>query len=542
MRNPVMLPTIAIVGRPNVGKSSLFNRLVGQPIAIVDPTPGVTRDRLLHEVRRDQWRFELIDTGGIGIVDEAKLEIDVYRQVERALGTADRIIFLTDGREGLTHLDRDIAQKLRPMKARVVLAVNKLDHEGLDPELYAFSNLGLGAPVGISASQGTGIDELLERVLEGLPTALVANQVPEVDNGAIRLVLAGRRNVGKSSLTNALSGEERVIVADLPGTTRDAIDVPISTPEGEFVLIDTAGLRKRQQITQDLEFYAACRTERAIKRADVVLLVIDATDEIGMVDKKIANFCELEGKPTVLVVNKWDLAQKPGLDGKIPGRADFLPWLRDRLTRLRYAPVVFTCALTGAHVADCLKLARELHAESHQRVSTSELNKLLESATQKRRPRKIGPVATRFYYGTQAETLPPTFVFFVNRTDWIEPGYARYLDNFLRERLPFARVPLRILFKARESVFHEQLDQHRVVSGKNRADRSPSMIVPKGQRAKPRIFRKRKDPDSSLAQELAGGPGGSLAEGAAEDSGGAERKPRGRGPRRGGSGGRGRRA
>jgi GTP-binding protein len=499
MRHPAMLPTIAIVGRPNVGKSSLFNRLVGQPIAIVDPTPGVTRDRLLHEARHPPWRFELIDTGGIGIVDEAKLEKDVYRQVERAIGTADRIIFLTDGRDGLTHLDRDIAIRLRPLKERVVVAVNKLDHEGLDQELYAFSNLGLGEPVGISATQGTGIEELLERVMDGLPQALATNAAPAPPDTAIKLVLAGRRNVGKSSLTNALAGEERVIVADLPGTTRDAIDVPIHGEEGDFVLIDTAGLRKRQQIAQDLEFYAACRTERAIKRADVVLLVLDATDEIGMVDKKIANFCELEGKPTVLVVNKWDLAQKPQTDGKVIGRSEYLPWLRDRLTRLRYAPAVFTCALTGAHVGECLKLARELHHEAHQRVSTSELNKLLEAAVQKRRPRKIGPVATRFYYGTQAETLPPTFVFFVNRTDWIEPGYARYLDNFLRERLPFSRVPLRILFKARESNLHEQLDQHRVVSGKNRADRSPSLIVPKGRREKPRRFRKRAARDGGLA-------------------------------------------
>jgi GTP-binding protein len=487
-----MRPTIAIVGRPNVGKSSLFNRLVGQPIAIVDPTPGVTRDRLLHEVRRDGLRFDIIDTGGIGIVDEAKLEADVYRQVQRALGTAERIVFVVDGRDGLTHLDRDIAAQLRPLKGRVVLAVNKLDHEGLDQEVHQFNALGLGEPLGISATQGTGIHDLLERLCGDLPSARDDGKDDrEPADARIRICLAGRRNVGKSSLTNALCGEERVIVADHPGTTRDAIDVPLDRPEGEFVLIDTAGLRKKNQIEQDLEFYAACRTERAIKRADVVLLVLDAADEVGMVDKKIAHFCEVEGKPTVLVINKWDLAEKAAAPGTSPSRADYVEWLRDRLPGLRFAPAVFTCALTGAHVGETLELAKQLHAEVRERVATAEVNRLLELATQRRRPKKVGPSLTKFYYATQAETVPPTFVFFVNRTDWVEAGYSRYLENFLRERLPFKRVPLRILFKARESQFHEQLDQHRVVRARHKAERSASLIVPKSGRAKPRRFRKR---------------------------------------------------
>ena len=486
-----MLPTIAIVGRPNVGKSSLFNRLVGQPIAIVDPTPGVTRDRLLHEVKRDGLRFDIVDTGGIGIVDEAKLEADVYRQVERAIGTADRIIFVTDGREGVTHLDREIATKLRPLSDRVVVAVNKLDHEGLDHEIHAFNSLGLGEPVGISAAQATGLHDLLGRLCDGIP-AMKDNgdQVDEPVDGRIRICLAGRRNVGKSSLTNALCGEDRVIVADLPGTTRDAIDVPIDTPAGKFVLIDTAGLRKKQQIEQDLEFYAACRTERAIKRADVVLLVLDATDEVGMVDKKLAHFCIVEGKPTVLVVNKWDLAER-NPDGKVGKRSEYVTWLRDRLPGLKFAPVVFTCALTAANVEEALTLATELHEESRQRVSTSELNKLIEAAVTKRRPRRIGPQPTKIYFGTQAETLPPTFVFFVNRTDWIEPGYSRYLEGFLRERLAFKRVPIKILFKSRESVFHEQLDRHRVVQGRTKAERSSALIVPKSGRAKHTRYRRR---------------------------------------------------
>jgi GTP-binding protein len=481
------LPVIAIVGRPNVGKSSLFNRLVGQPIAIVDPTPGVTRDRLFHEVDRDGWRFDVVDTGGIGIVDEHKLEADVYRQVERAIGAADRIVFLTDGRDGVTHLDREIAAKLRPLKERVVLAVNKLDHEGLDQELYAFEALGLGEPLGISASQARGLHDLLERVCGGLPGARKDEpEAPAAFDGRIRICLAGRRNVGKSSLTNALCGEERMIVADLPGTTRDAVDVPLHRPEGEFVLIDTAGLRKKNQIEQDLEFYAACRTERAIKRADVVLLVLDAGDEVGMVDKKIAHFCEVEGKPTVIVINKWDLAEQGGAK-----RSQYTAWLYDRLPGLRYAPVTFTCALTGFNVGEALRLATELHAETQARVTTSELNQLIEAAVQKRRPKKVGPVPTKLYYGTQVTSLPPTFVFFVNRTDWIEPGYSRYLENFLRERLPFKRVPLRILFKARESTMHESLDQHQVVQARHKSERRANLIIPKANRKRaPRTRRK----------------------------------------------------
>jgi GTP-binding protein len=221
------------------------------------------------------------------------------------------------------------------------------------------------------------------------------------------------------------------------------------------------------------------RTERAIKRADVVLLVIDAADEVGMVDKKIAHFCEVEGKPTVIVVNKWDIAEQGGAK-----RAAYLTWLQDRLPGLRFAPVAFTCALNGLHIADTLRLAVELYAETRERVATSLVNEMLESAIQRRRPRKVGPSPTKIYFATQAETLPPTFIFFVNRTDWIEPGYSRYLENYLRERLPFKRVPMRILFKARESAFHEQLDEHRVVQGKNKAERRSNLIIPKGRRPK----------------------------------------------------------
>ncbi len=479
------LPIIAIVGRPNVGKSSLFNRLVGQPVAIVDPTPGVTRDRILHDASWDDYRFEIADTGGIGIVDEKKLEQDVYRQVERAIGAADRIIFLVDGREGIVPMDKEIAIRLRPLAAKVVVAVNKLDYDGIDQEIHQFHALGLGDPHGISAAAGRGIDDLIETLCKDLPAARVKATAAELaeDDDRLKICLAGRRNVGKSSLTNALVGEERVIVADFAGTTRDAVDVPLKTKHGEFTLIDTAGLRKKAQIEQDLEFYAACRTERAIKRADVVLLVLDAGDEVGSVDKKLAHFCEVEGKPTVIVVNKWDLAEAGGAT-----RETYETWLRDRLPGLKFAPVTFTCALTGYNIGDALKLAMELYAEARSRITTSELNDILQAAIQKRKPTKVGSSQTKVYYGTQVEKSPPTFIFFVNRTDWIDATWTRFLEGFMRERLPFKRIPMRILFKARDSRFHEAEDKHSVVQGKTKASRRASLIIPKTHKP-PRRFR-----------------------------------------------------
>lgn len=468
-----MRPLVAIVGRPNVGKSSLFNRLVGQPVAIVDPTPGTTRDRILHEVRRDGLRFDIVDTGGIGIVDVMKLEEDIYKQVQRAIATADRIIFLVDGREGILPLDVEVAKVLRRHKDRVLLAVNKIDHEGLDHEIYQFRNLGLGEPMAISAAQAEGLHAMLERLGDSLP-AMRDDGAKDAPDGRVHLALVGRRNVGKSSLTNAMCGDARVIVADLPGTTRDAIDVPIDRAGGKYVLIDTAGLRKRNQIIEDdLEFYSACRTERAIRRADVILLVIDASDEIAAVDKKISRFIEAEGKPTIIVVNKWDLAEAAHAS-----KNDYLIWLHDRLPGLAYAPAVFTCALTGLNVDDVLRFASELAVEAKGRVSTSELNEMIEAAVQQRRPRKVGPSHTKIYYATQAECEPPTLIVFVNRTDWIEPGYSRFLEHFLRERVPFKRVPIRILFKARESKFHGMEDQHSVVRGRTKAERNPGLILP----------------------------------------------------------------
>ena len=323
-----MLPLVAIVGRPNVGKSSLFNRLVGKPVSIVDPTAGVTRDRILHEVQRGDAHFELVDTGGIGIVDEAKLEADVERQIMRAIEHADRILFVVDGRDGITPLDREIANLLRPHHDRISLLVNKIDHENLEANIHEFYALGVGEELfPVSAEQTRGLVDLTDHLAEFFPFDENAEDT-EDDDGRLKICLAGRRNVGKSSITNALCGEERVIVADHAGTTRDAIDIPIDHEVGQFTLIDTAGLRKKRQLTQDLEFYAACRTERGIKRADVVLAVLDASEEVGMVDKKIAHYCEVEGKPTIIVVNKWDLAEAGGAT-----QEQYETWLRDRIPR-----------------------------------------------------------------------------------------------------------------------------------------------------------------------------------------------------------------
>jgi GTPase len=473
-----VLPLIAIVGRPNVGKSSLFNRLIGKPVSIVDDVPGVTRDRILHEVRRDGYRFDLVDTGGIGLVDEHKLELDVERQIFRAVDTADQIIFLCDGRGGRHPQDEVIAAKLRPHAERVVVAVNKIDHENLEPEIHAFNKLGLGEPLPVSAEQIRGFGDLLDRLAERLPDLVDPDpgqtQQPRAD-APISLCFVGRRNVGKSSLTNALVGEDRVIVADHAGTTRDAIDVPLHHNEhGDFLLIDTAGLRRKKQLKQDLEFYAAVRAEHAIGRADVAVLVVDCTDEIGQVDKKLAHYCEASGRPTILLVNKWDLAQ-----GSATTQAAFTEFLRARLPGLRFAPVLYASALNGRNIDRLLPQVLEVARQQQQRVDTAELNQLLAAAVRRRRPRKVGPAHTKIYYATQADSAPPTFIIFVNRTDWIEPGYSRYLENFFRRHLPFGDVPYRIVFKARSSQFHEHADERVRMRAGTKAERNPRLLLPK---------------------------------------------------------------
>jgi len=473
----VLLPTVAIVGRPNVGKSRLFNRLIGESVSIVDPTAGVTRDRVLHEVDRAGLRFDLVDTGGIGVVDSAKLEADVERQVDRAIHAADCIVFLLDGRSGDTALDREIAQRLRPYRERVLVAVNKIDHENLETAVPEFSRLGFGVPLALSAEQNRGIDDLLDGLRRHLPSAADLEQADSAAaaEGRVAVCLAGRRNVGKSSLSNALLGEERLIVADHAGTTRDAIDISVDCEAGRFLLIDTAGLRKKRQLRQDLEFYAACRTERAIRRADVSLLVLDAADEVGSVDKKLASYCENSGKPTVLVINKWDIASEMGAD-----RKQYERWLRDRLPGLRHAPMHCTAAVDGRGVHELLPLARELHEESQQRIPTADCNRLLQAAVQRRRPRKIGRGPTKLYYMTQVDTGPATFVIFVNKVAWVEPGYARYIENFIRERSALKRVPLKILFKERSSRYADDDAPPQASSARSKAERNARLILPKG--------------------------------------------------------------
>ena len=376
------LPTVAILGRPNVGKSSLFNRLIGKPVAIVDPTAGVTRDRIFHPVRRERAHFDLIDTGGIGIVDAAKLELDVNKQIERAINLADHILFMVDVRDGITDLDKTIASRLREHKDRITVVANKVDHDGLEGDIYEFERLGLGPAMPVSAEQVRGFLDLLDHLAEQIPEIIDGDENESVAHKGDRLAIcfAGRRNVGKSSLTNALLGEERVIVADHPGTTRDAVDITLDYEDDSYLLIDTAGLRKKRQLHEDLEFYAACRTERAIRRADVIFLVLDASEELGTVDKKLAHFCEVEGKPTAIVVNKWDIAEAGGAQ-----LADYEKWLKDRLPGLRFAPMITTCALTGQRVQDLLSLAKDLHAEAAMRIPTSDINRLCEAAVARRR-------------------------------------------------------------------------------------------------------------------------------------------------------------
>lgn len=445
------LPSIAVVGRPNVGKSSLFNTLVGKPISIVDPTAGVTRDRLIHRVRREGFHCNLIDTGGIGIIDEAKLEDDIHKQINRAIEHADLILFVVDGRDGVLPLDVEVASRLRKVLDRVLLVVNKIDTVRLETEVHQFLSLGVGDPIAFSAQQIRGLDDLMDAIKARLPEIAKGDdrESREAEEAAqgnrIRICLAGRRNVGKSSLTNALLGDDRMIVADLPGTTRDAVDIGIDTPEGSFTLIDTAGLRKRRMLSDDIEFYAACRTERAILRAHVVFLILDASQDSSIVDKQLARFVESEGKPVVLVLNKWDLAQQAGATFET-----YKKWLADRFPGLAHAPVITTSAITKFNVSKLLTLAAELHAEGQVRLGTGELNRLIEKAVLQRRPRLTGKGSNKIFYATQVTTCPPTILVFVGRADCIEAGYNRYLEHYIREHTAIKRIPLRIMFRTRE--------------------------------------------------------------------------------------------
>ncbi|MBR5949184.1 MAG: ribosome biogenesis GTPase Der [Clostridia bacterium] len=436
-----MKPLIAIVGRPNVGKSTLFNKIVGKRIAIVEDTPGVTRDRIYADGEWLNYHFTLIDTGGIEPESEDIIAKQMRRQAELAIETAHVIVFIVDGRAGLTAADEEVAEMLRRSKKPVVLVVNKLDHPKFEDEIYDFYTLGIGTPIGISAEQGLGLGDMLDEIVAYFPR--IEEEAAE-ENPSIAIV--GRPNVGKSSLVNALLGQERTIVSDIPGTTRDAIDTPFVWNEKEYALIDTAGIRRKRSVEDEtVERYSVIRSLAAIRRCDIALIVIDAERGLSEQDVKIAGYVHEEGKASVVIVNKWDLIEKDTYTAD-----KFKKDMLVDLAFMSYVPMLFISAKTGQRVNKVMELAEYALEQNSMRISTGKLNGVVNEAITMNEPPVSSGRRLRIYYSTQVSIKPPTFVIFVNEPDLMHFSYKRYLENFIRKSFELKATPIRIIIRKRE--------------------------------------------------------------------------------------------
>jgi GTP-binding protein len=434
------LPIVAIVGRPNVGKSSLFNWLAGRRISIVDPTAGVTRDRVTTVVESGGRFFEMMDTGGIGIVDVDDLTADVERQIQVAIDSAAVVVFLVDVREGITPLDQDVANRLRAVKKPVVLVANKADTEKLSQQAGEFFKLGYGEPLAVSADQKLGKDELYQAIVAKLPPD--TGEGPPED-AALKIAIVGRRNVGKSTFINSLAEAERVIVSEVPGTTRDSIDVRFERDGKAFLAIDTAGVRKKTTLASDVEFYSLHRAERSIRRSDVVMHFFDARHRIGRVDKQLAQYILNENKPAVFVVNKWDLVKTAMPTEKM---ADYV---RKVFPMLDHVPIAFITAKKGKNVLRLLQLAVQLHKQAAVRVTTGDLNRVVRAAIETAPPPMKGNRQPKIFYATQIGVHPPTIVLFTNGPELFDDTYVRYLTKTLRDTFPFSEVAIKVVLRAK---------------------------------------------------------------------------------------------
>ncbi len=435
------LPRVAIVGRPNVGKSSLLNRLVGRRVSIVEPTAGVTRDRVAVTVTQGDRRFELVDTGGLGLVDEAQLKEHVETQIEVALHTADLILFVVDGKEGRMPPDDLVAQRLRRLDKKVVLVANKIESWQEEMGASAWAALGFGAPLPCSAKEGFGTSELLARILAELP-GRTADEDQDQEQGALKFAVVGKRNSGKSTLINHLAGEERVIVSELPGTTRDAVDVSFVLDGRRLLAIDTAGVRKKSSVQDAIEFFSHSRATESMRRADVVVHMFDIREPVSQVDKSIATYCAENFKPVLLVGNKVDLAPEVDLE-------QWDEYLRQQLPGLRHAPVAFVSAKAGTNVVPMLELLDELHRQARTEFPTGELNRVLHAARERLLPQGRGRFP-RLFYGTQVGTDPITLLVFVNEPKLFHGQYERYLQKVLADHFGCTEVPIRFVFRQRQ--------------------------------------------------------------------------------------------
>ncbi len=434
-------PIVAIVGRPNVGKSTLFNRIAKKRVAIVEDFPGVTRDRLYMDAEWLDRTFTMIDTGGIEVMAEDIISTNIRIQAKLAMEEADVILFMVDAKAGMTQSDEEVASMLRRAKKPVILAVNKVDSPKDSMELYEFYNLGLGEPIPISAANALNTGDLLDEIVKALPK----DDADTVEDDQIKVAFIGRPNVGKSSMVNAILGEDRVIVSDIPGTTRDAIDTHFVKDGQKYVLIDTAGMRRRSKVEIAVERYSVMRSLRAVDRCDVVLMVIDATDGITEQDKKIAGYAHEAGKGVAIVVNKWDLVEK---DDKTTLR--YTDNIRSELAFMQYAPVLFISALTKQRIQRVTEIIKYVAEQHSMRVSTSVLNQVVEDAIHISPPPSDKGRKLKIYYTTQASVKPPTFIFFVNEPEIVHFSYNRYLENKLREAFGFEGTPLHLIMRGKK--------------------------------------------------------------------------------------------
>lgn len=438
-------PIVAVVGRPNVGKSTLFNKLVGERIAIVEDTPGVTRDRIIEDAEWQNHHFTLIDTGGI----EPNTQDDILRQMrvqaEVAIDMADLIILLVDGREGMTASDMEVSDIIRRHNKQVLLVVNKVDSRKLEDNIYEFYNLGLGEPIAISAEQGLGLGDFLDAVIDRVKKFY---DEEEQEDDALKVAVIGKPNVGKSTLINKMLGEERLIVSDVAGTTRDAVDTDVRYHGKNYTLIDTAGLRKKKKIYEDIERYSIVRAIAAVERSDVTLILIDAEKGVTEQDTKIAGIAHNRNKPSVIVVNKWDAVEK---DDKTMNKMK--KDIRNALAFIDYAPILFISAKTGQRVQKIYETIDFVKAQSEKRITTGKMNEALAEFVMMKQPPSKSGRRLKLYYASQVSINPPTFAFFVNDASLMHFSYQRYLENQIRERFDFSGTPIRVVVREREEQF-----------------------------------------------------------------------------------------
>ncbi|MCU0871862.1 MAG: ribosome biogenesis GTPase Der [Pirellulaceae bacterium] len=432
---------VVIVGRPNVGKSSIFNWLVGKRLAIVDDMAGVTRDRMMYEVEHLGRRFELVDTGGIGVNDVDDLTHEIEQQIEYALAAADLVLFIVDVRSGMVPLDQQVAERLRSLRKPVLLVANKADHEKLDSQADEFYRLGADNVLRVSTLQNRNRALLLDAIVQRLPEAAAEAESETV----MKLAIVGRRNVGKSTFINTLVNSPRMIVSTVPGTTRDSVDVKFELDGQPFIAIDTPGVRKRKSIRRDIEFYGLHRAQRSIRRADVVLMMFDAKEPISTVDKQLVHYIEENHKPCLFVVNKWDLLADKHATG------EWAEYVSETFPTLNYVPIAFITAQTGKNVKKLVNHAQMLFKQSLLRLGTGEMNRLIKRALELHPPPQYGNRRAKVYYATQTDVQPPTIVLMCNEPKAFSASYRRYLLAAIRDNVEFAEVPIRMFFDKRES-------------------------------------------------------------------------------------------